>query len=68
MKITRIRIFKTALPYIDGVYVWGAGNAIETAIAAIVVIDTSSPTESSPKTFTPCPTMRWCLRVLTGMA
>ena len=39
MKITRIRVFKTALPYVGGAYVWGAGNAIETAIASVVVID-----------------------------
>jgi L-alanine-DL-glutamate epimerase-like enolase superfamily enzyme len=53
MKITRIRIFKTALPYIDGVYVWGAGNAIETAIAAIVVIDTDAGISGCGE-FTPC--------------
>lgn len=29
MKITRIRIYKTDLPYVGGAYVWGAGNAIE---------------------------------------
>ena len=28
MKITRIRIFKTDLPYVGGAYAWGAGNAI----------------------------------------
>jgi len=35
MKITRIRIYKTDLPYVGGAYVWGAGNAIETARASV---------------------------------
>ena len=42
MKITRIRIYKTPLPYVGGAYVWGAGNAIETAMASVVVIDTDA--------------------------
>ncbi len=42
MKITRIRIFKTDLPYVDGAYGWGAGNAITTARASVVVIDTDA--------------------------
>ena len=42
MKITRIRVFQTGLPYVGGAYVWGAGNAIETAIASVVVIDTDA--------------------------
>jgi len=33
MKITRIRIYKTPLPYVGGAYVWGAGNAIRVARA-----------------------------------
>lgn len=33
MKITRIRIHKTPLPYVGGAYVWGAGNAIRVARA-----------------------------------
>ncbi|WP_216598229.1 hypothetical protein [Ruegeria sp. HKCCD6119] len=36
MKITRIRIYQTGLPYVGGTYAWGAGNAIETAIASVV--------------------------------
>lgn len=36
MKITRIRIYQTGLPYVGGTYAWGAGNAIETAIASAV--------------------------------
>ena len=42
MKITRIRIYKTPLPYVGGTYVWGAGNAISTAIASVVVVDTDA--------------------------
>ena len=34
MKITRIRVFQTGLPYVGGAYIWGAGNMIETAIAS----------------------------------
>ena len=53
MKITRIRIFKTGLPYVGGAYVWGAGNAIETAIASVVVIDTDAGLQGCGE-FTPC--------------
>ncbi|MEM9438425.1 MAG: mandelate racemase/muconate lactonizing enzyme family protein [Pseudomonadota bacterium] len=53
MKITRIRIYKTALPYVGGVYVWGAGNAIETAMASVVVIDTDAGLLGCGE-FTPC--------------
>ena len=42
MKITRIRVYQTPLPYCGGVYAWGAGNRIETAISNVVVIDTDS--------------------------
>ena len=42
MKITGIRVFKTGLPYVGGAYAWGAGNAITTAIASVVVIDTDA--------------------------
>ena len=42
MKITRIRVYQTLLPYRGGVYAWGAGNRIETAISIVVVIDTDS--------------------------
>ncbi|MGU9961567.1 MAG: hypothetical protein ACNYPF_00930 [Candidatus Puniceispirillales bacterium WSBS_2018_MAG_OTU23] len=30
MKITRISIYKTHLPYVGGTYVWGAGNVTNT--------------------------------------
>ena len=53
MKIIRIRIFKTGLPYVGGAYVWGAGNAIETAIASVVVIDTDAGLQGCGE-FTPC--------------
>jgi len=53
VKITRIRLYKTALPYVDGIYRWGAGNAIETAMASVVVIDTDAGLQGCGE-FTPC--------------
>lgn len=53
MKIARIRIYKTRLPYVGGAYVWGAGNAIETADASVVVIDTDAGLQGCGE-FTPC--------------
>lgn len=53
MKITRIRIFKTGLPYVGGGYAWGAGNVIETAQASVVVIDTDAGLQGCGE-FTPC--------------
>ncbi|MDO6480887.1 mandelate racemase/muconate lactonizing enzyme family protein [Shimia thalassica] len=53
MKITRIRIFKTDLPYVGGAYVWGAGNAISTAKASVVVLDTDAGLQGCGE-FTPC--------------
>ncbi|NOE19992.1 mandelate racemase [Ruegeria atlantica] len=53
MKITRIRIYQTGLPYVGGTYAWGAGNAIETAIASVVVIDTDAGLRGCGE-FTPC--------------
>ncbi|WP_170762056.1 mandelate racemase/muconate lactonizing enzyme family protein [Ruegeria lacuscaerulensis] len=53
MKITRIRIYQAGLPYVGGAYVWGAGNAIETAIASVVVIDTDAGLQGCGE-FTPC--------------
>ena len=53
MKINRIRIFKTSLPYVGGVYAWGAGNAFSTAISSIVVIDTDAGLQGCGE-FTPC--------------
>ena len=53
MRITGIRVFKTALPYIGGSYAWGRGNAIETAMASVVVIDTDAGLSGCGE-FTPC--------------
>ncbi len=53
MKITRLRVYKTALPYVGGAYAWGAGNVIETAMASVVVIDTDAGLQGCGE-FTPC--------------
>lgn len=53
MKITRIRIYKTPLPYVGGTYVWGAGNPISTAMASVVVLDTDAGLQGCGE-FTPC--------------
>ncbi len=53
MKITRIRLYKTDLPYVDGSYSWGAGNAIAVARASVVVIDTDAGLQGCGE-FTPC--------------
>jgi len=53
MKITRIRIYKKALPYKGGTYVWGAGNIIAAAMASVVVIDTDAGIQGCGE-FTPC--------------
>ena len=39
MKISQIRVFKTDLPYVGGIYGWGAGNAISAAKATVIVIE-----------------------------
>ncbi|MDX8349260.1 mandelate racemase/muconate lactonizing enzyme family protein [Cognatiyoonia sp. IB215446] len=53
MKINRIRLYRTNLPYIGGAYGWGAGNVIETAVASVVVIDTDAGLQGCGE-FTPC--------------
>ena len=53
MKITRIRVFQTELPYVGGSYGWGAGNAIEVARASVVVLDTDAGVQGCGE-FTPC--------------
>ena len=53
MKITGISLYKTPLPYVGGSYGWGAGNAITTAIASVVVIDTDADLQGCGE-FTPC--------------
>jgi len=53
VKITGISLYKTPLPYVGGSYGWGAGNAITTAIASVVVIDTDAGLQGCGE-FTPC--------------
>lgn len=53
MKITRIRIFRTDLPYVGGTYVWGAGNAISISNASVVVVDTDAGLQGCGE-FAPC--------------
>lgn len=53
MKITRISLYKTDLPYIGGTYVWGAGNPISVAKANVVVVDTDAGVSGCGE-FTPC--------------
>ncbi len=53
MKITRISVYGADLPYVDGVYVWGAGNELEIAAASVVVIDTDVGLSGCGE-FTPC--------------
>ncbi len=53
MKVARIRVYKSPLPYVDGTYVWGAGNAISTAMASVVVVDTGAGLQGCGE-FTPC--------------
>jgi len=53
MKITRIRVYQTDLPYVDGSYGWGAGNAISVARASVVVMDTDAGLIGCGE-FTPC--------------
>ncbi|MEM6666708.1 MAG: enolase C-terminal domain-like protein [Pseudomonadota bacterium] len=53
MKITGISVYKTGLPYVDGVYRWGAGNGIEIANASVIVIDTDAGLQGCGE-FTPC--------------
>ena len=53
MKITKISLYQTDLPYVGGAYVWGAGNAIEIARASVVVIETDAGISGCGE-FTPC--------------
>ena len=53
MKITKISLYQTGLPYVGGAYVWGAGNAIEVATANVVVIETDAGITGCGE-FTPC--------------
>ena len=53
MKITGIAIYKKGLPYVGGSYGWGAGNAITTAYASVVVVHTDTGLTGTGE-FTPC--------------
>jgi len=53
MKITRLRLFQTDLPYVGGTYTWGSGNPISVARASVVVIDTDAGLQGCGE-FTPC--------------
>ena len=53
MKITRLTVYKTHLPYVGGTYGWGAGNAISTAIPSVVGLETDSGLSGCGE-FTPC--------------
>jgi L-alanine-DL-glutamate epimerase-like enolase superfamily enzyme len=53
MKITGISIYRTDLPYVGGSYGWGAGNAITTAVASVVVLYTDAGLSGCGE-FTPC--------------
>ena len=53
MKITKISVYKTHLPYVGGIYAWGAGNKIDVAMASVVVVETDAGLIGSGE-FTPC--------------
>ena len=53
MKITKVSLYKTGLPYVGGTYVWGAGNPISVAVANVVVIETDAGISGCGE-FTPC--------------
>jgi len=53
VKIARLTIYQTNLPYVDGSYCWGAGNAISVARANVIVIETQCGLSGCGE-FTPC--------------
>jgi len=53
MKIKRLSVYKTDLPYVGGTYQWGAGNAIEVAKSTVITIDTDTGISGCGE-FTPC--------------
>ena len=53
MKITKISVYKTHLPYVGGIYAWGAGNKIDVAMASVVVVETDAGLTGCGE-FTPC--------------
>lgn len=53
MKITRIRVYRKDLRYVNGAYTWGRGNAIETASSTVITIDTDAGLSGAGE-FCPC--------------
>ncbi|MEM7118186.1 MAG: mandelate racemase/muconate lactonizing enzyme family protein, partial [Chloroflexota bacterium] len=53
MKITKISVYKKALPYVDGVYGWGRGNAISIAQSSIIALETDAGISGCGE-FCPC--------------
>ncbi|MEO0621763.1 MAG: mandelate racemase/muconate lactonizing enzyme family protein [Pseudomonadota bacterium] len=53
MKITSIRVYRTDLPYVGGVYRWGARGAISVANSSVVVIGTDAGLSGCGE-FCPC--------------
>ncbi|NKB75805.1 MAG: mandelate racemase [Gammaproteobacteria bacterium] len=53
MKISRISVYKKALHYERGAYVWGRGNVIKAGASTIVVIDTDAGLSGCGE-FCPC--------------
>lgn len=53
MKITRISVYRKALPYVGGTYAWGRGNEISVAQTTVVVIDTDAGLSGCGE-FCPC--------------
>ncbi|MEM7292303.1 MAG: enolase C-terminal domain-like protein [Pseudomonadota bacterium] len=53
MKITAISVYKKALRYDRGAYVWGRGNVIEVGMSTVVVIDTDAGLSGCGE-FCPC--------------
>ena len=53
MKINRISLYRTDLPYVGGTYSWGAGNPLRVAVAHVVVIETDAGLSGCGE-FTPC--------------
>lgn len=53
MKITKISVYKTHLPYIGGEYVWGSGNIISIGSTSVIVIETDAGLTGCGE-FSPC--------------
>ena len=53
MRISRISVYKKALRYERGAYVWGRGNVIEVGMSTVVVIDTDAGVSGCGE-FCPC--------------